>query len=208
MMRRKTGFLIPSFGNEEDSGTILALPWYWNIAKNQDATITTKYYSERGVQLAGEYRRQTVNSQSLIYAEVLPSDDVFGEDRNLLTVQHTQRFNDNLIGVINYNDVSDASYFNDLSNDVSRFSASFVPRNAVLSYRSNYFTVSAEAREFEIVDPLISEANKPYEQLPKLTLSTNLPTGPYGLNYGINATYTDFPLISELKGLEARSAPM
>ena len=204
---RKTGLLIPSFGNDEDSGSILKVPWYWNIAKNQDATISANYYSERGVQLTGEYRRQTLNSQTLIYAEVLPDDDEFGEDRDLLSIQHLQTFNDNLTGSINYNDVSDASYFNDLSNDVSRFSASFVPRTASLSYRSQYFNVSAAASEYQIVDPAISEARQPYEQLPKISFSTNLPSGPWGTNYGVTGSYTNFASDFLVEGTRTAVAP-
>ncbi|MBT8114480.1 MAG: hypothetical protein KJP04_03825, partial [Arenicella sp.] len=120
---RKTGLLTPGFGSDEESGNIIEVPWYWNIAANQDATITPRYYTDRGLQVGAEYRHRSENSSTFIYGEFLPDDDLFGDDRDLLSVQHSQSFTPNLTGRINYNDLSDADYFDDLRNDVRYFSA-------------------------------------------------------------------------------------
>ena len=63
---RKTGFLAPTLGSSGQSGFEFALPWYWNIAENQDATITPRIYPKRGLQLGGEYRylRPTFSGQA------------------------------------------------------------------------------------------------------------------------------------------------
>jgi len=204
---RKTGLLIPRFGSDEDSGSILEFPWYWNIAKNQDATITPKYYEERGLQLTAEYRHKSLNSDTLIYAESLPDDKLFQDDRSLLTIQHVQDFTENLQGVIQYNDVSDAEYFNDLSNDVSRFSATYVPRDVSLSYRNEYFQIRARGSEYQIIDPEVLEENKPYERLPQITFSTNLPDGPMGMKYGLTGSYTDFASDFRVEGSRTSLTP-
>jgi len=75
---RKTGFLTPGFGSDEESGNIIELPWYWNIAKNQDATITPRFYTDRGAQLGAEYRHRSYTSSTYFYGEILPDDDLFG----------------------------------------------------------------------------------------------------------------------------------
>ena len=204
---RKTGLLTPGFGSDEESGNILQVPWYWNIAPHQDATITPRHYSDRGLQVAAEYRRRTETASTFIYGEVLPDDDLFGDDRDLLSILHTQSFTPNLIGRVNYNDVSDADYFDDLRNDVRYFSATYVPRDVSLSYTSRYFNVRARANEYQIVDPIISEANKPYERLPSISLSTRLPDGPYGIKYGLYATYTDFASDFRLEGSRTALTP-
>lgn len=204
---RKTGLLIPRIGSEEDSGTIVEFPWYWNIAKNQDATITPKFYEERGLQLTGEYRHQSWTSDTLIYGETLPDDEIFGDDRNLLTIKHFQDFTDSLQGAIDYNDVSDAEYFNDLSNDVSRFSATFVPRDVSLSYRNQYFNIKARGSDYQIVDPQVSEENQPFERLPQITFSTNLPDGPLGIEYGVDGSYTDFASDFRVEGTRTSLDP-
>jgi len=202
---RKTGFLTPGFGNDEDSGNVFEFPWYWNIAKNQDVTITPRYFTDRGVQIAGEYRRRSRTSRTYIFGEVLPDDDLFGETRDLLTIQHEQTFTKNLKGSINYNDVSDIDYFDDLRNEERFFSATFVPRNAELNYRNRYVRVRARANEFQVIDDAI--INAPYERLPSVTLSTNLPKGPYGLEYGIDASYTDFASETRVEGSRLALTP-
>jgi len=49
-------FLAPTFGTSGQSGFEFALPYYWNIAENMDATVTPKTLSKRGLQLGGEFR--------------------------------------------------------------------------------------------------------------------------------------------------------
>ena len=223
---RKTGFLTPGFGSDEDSGNIIEVPWYWNIAPNQDATITPRYYTDRGVQLGVEYRRRTATSNTFIYGEYLPGDDFYrdeliaeqlaadpmadlnvDDDRDLLSIQHTQTFTKNLVGQINYNDVSDIDYFDDFRNDVRYFSARYVPRDASLNYSSRYVSVRARANEYQIIDPIIPESSKPYERLPAVTLSTKLPKGPFGMRYGLNASYTDFASDVRLEGTRTSLTP-
>ncbi len=188
--QRKTGFLTPGFGSDEESGNIIEIPWYWNIAKNQDATITPRYYTDRGLQVAGEYRHQSLNSSTFIYGEVLPDDELFGEDRDLLSIQHTQQFSENLSGSINYNDVSDIDYFTDLRNEVRYFSATFVPRDVRLNYSNPLFNLQVRANEYQVIDERVT--NAPYERLPSVSFSTRLPKGPYDMKYGVDASYVNF----------------
>ncbi len=202
---RKTGFLTPSFGSDEESGNVIEVPWYWNIAKNQDATITPRYYTERGLQVGAEYRHRSLNSSTYIYGEVLPDDELFGDDRDLLSIQHSQQFTRNLSGQINYNDVSDIDYFTDLRNEVRYFSATFVPRDAQLNYSGEYFNATLRANEYQVIDDQVR--NAPYERLPSFSLSTNLPDGPYGLEYGAAFNYTDFSSDTRLEGSRLALSP-
>ena len=205
--QRKTGFLTPGYGSDQESGNILELPWYWNIAKNQDATITSRYFSDRGLQVAGEYRRRTQTSSTLINLEVLPDDDLFGDDRDLLSIQHSQQITDNLSARINYNDVSDIDYFNDLRSDIQSFSTSFVPRDIQLNYSHEFFRVGVRANEYQIIDDAVSSSAAPFERLPSVTFSTNLPDGPYGSRYGLNASYTDFDSDTRVEGTRTSINP-
>jgi LPS-assembly protein len=205
--QRKTGFLAPGYGSDEESGNIYEVPWYWNIAKNQDATITSRYFTDRGLQMAAEYRRRTQDSSTLIYAEVLPDDELFENDRDLLTIQHSQQLTDNLSASINYNDVSDIDYFNDLRSDIRSFSTSFVPRDFQLNYSHEFFRLRARANEYQIIDDRVSSARAPYERLPSLTFSTNLPDGPNDLSYGVNASYTNFNSDVRIEGTRTSVNP-
>ena len=51
--KRRSGFLAPTFGTSAQGGFEAALPYYWNIAENRDATFTPKIYTRRGLQLGG-----------------------------------------------------------------------------------------------------------------------------------------------------------
>lgn len=215
---RKTGLLTPGFGSDQDSGNIIELPWYWNIAKNQDATITPRYYTDRGMQVGVEYRHQSLNSATYIYGDFLPGDDFYrdeqeqqniitgqpdaeiDDDRTYLTIRHRQQFTDNLYGEINYNDVSDIDYFDDLRNDIQYYSATYVPRDVQLAYSNPYFRMSVRANEYQVIDDRISGIVTPYERLPSVGFATNLPEGPWGLNYGLNASYTSFGSDTRLEG--------
>ena len=203
--QRKTGFLTPGYGSDEESGNIIEIPWYWNIAKNQDATITPRYYTDRGLQVAAEYRHRSQNSSTFIYGEVLPDDELFGDDRDMISIQHSQQFTPNLSGVINYNDVSDIDYFTDLRNEVRYFSATYVPRDVQLNYSHQYFDLRVRANEYQLIDDRITSA--PYERVPSIYMSTSLPEGPYGLKYGLTATFNEFSSDTRIEGSRFAASP-
>ncbi|WP_337883436.1 LPS-assembly protein LptD, partial [Chromobacterium haemolyticum] len=52
---RKSGFLPPTF-KTGSNGTEVALPYYWNIAPNYDATITPHFNDKHGTMLGAEFR--------------------------------------------------------------------------------------------------------------------------------------------------------
>ena len=204
---RKTGLLIPSFGSDRESGNVVEIPWYWNIAPDQDATITPRYYSDRGMQVAAEYRFASPTSGAEIYGEYLPSDDLYGADRDMLSVRYGNRITENLSLRVNYNDVSDPDYFDDLRNDVGLFSASYVPRDARIDYSHDYFSLGIRANEYQIIDERLLNSASPYERKPSVTFSTNLPRGPLDSNFGVYASYTDFTAENRLDGSRTSFVP-
>ena len=58
--QRKSGLLFPTIGSSSKTGTLVAVPYYWNLAPNRDATLMTRYYSSRGLRLdLKQYDRDT-----------------------------------------------------------------------------------------------------------------------------------------------------
>lgn len=56
---RQTGFLVPSFSHSDRYGPIFTVPFFWAIAKNQDATFYLTQHGDsrgRGFKLGVEYR--------------------------------------------------------------------------------------------------------------------------------------------------------
>lgn len=57
-VRRRSGFLVPSFGGSTDLGVTVKVPYFINLAPNVDATVTPIYTSKEGPVAAAEYRHQ------------------------------------------------------------------------------------------------------------------------------------------------------
>jgi len=57
-VKRKSGFLAPSFGNASDLGVFARVPYYLVISDSQDLTFEPIATSEQGVVLGGEYRQR------------------------------------------------------------------------------------------------------------------------------------------------------
>ncbi len=77
-VKRKSGFLVPGFGNSSDLGFIFSLPFYWVIDDDKDATITPIYTSEEGPVLGLEYRQALMSgSLNLDSSVTVDSQDDF-----------------------------------------------------------------------------------------------------------------------------------
>ncbi|WP_423906245.1 LPS-assembly protein LptD [Candidatus Spongiihabitans sp.] len=187
--QRKTGFLFPSIGHERESGAILEVPYYLNIAPNHDATVIPRILSKRGVQLYGEYRYLTQKSEGSVQAEVLPSDDVFNDDRYAWRYDHKQDFNDRWNVDVDLQTVSDNNYLKDFTSDVGVTSSSYVPRRASLFYRGPNLFFKASASAYEPANSDI--VARPYDRLPRLNL--DLKQQDLGrFKYGMSSEFTYF----------------
>ena len=58
-VKRLSGLLAPTYGNNNQLGATLELPYYLNLAPDRDATITPLFTSREGPVLKGEYRQAT-----------------------------------------------------------------------------------------------------------------------------------------------------
>lgn len=74
-VKRRSGFLAPSYGNSSDLGLILKVPYYWNIAPDKDATLTPIYTSNEGPVFAGEYRQRLVNGEFQLAGSFTRTDE-------------------------------------------------------------------------------------------------------------------------------------
>ena len=80
--RRRTGFLYPGFGYDDQQGYFFSIPWYWNMAPNYDLTITPRLMTERGILLQNEFRYLTRKSSGNIVFNINPHDSKFSDYRN------------------------------------------------------------------------------------------------------------------------------
>ena len=85
---RKSGFLPPSFGIDSRSGFQAAIPYYWNIAPNRDATFTMQESVRRGPSLEGEFRYLEPSFFGSVNAKVLPNDRAADRSRYSFREEH------------------------------------------------------------------------------------------------------------------------
>ena len=137
--KRKTGFLTPSYGQSVQNGFEVLLPFYWNIAPNVDGTVTGRSMSERGVLVETDWRYLGESFSGEFQFDHIDNDKIFqdqfvGESsRSTYTFSHLQRFGDKISGYLDFQGVSDDTYFKDLSYDPSLTSIAHIPRELGLN---------------------------------------------------------------------------
>jgi LPS-assembly protein len=60
-VKRKSGFLIPSYSSSNRYGVGLEVPYYFALAPDYDATVTPRYTTKQGLLLQGEFRQRLIN---------------------------------------------------------------------------------------------------------------------------------------------------
>jgi LPS-assembly protein len=196
---RKSGFLPPSFGSSSKSGIEFSLPYYWNIAPNRDATITPKIFTQRGLQLGGEFRYLNPQYVGQLDAEFLPNDRKADRDRYLFSVRHYQNLSGAFSGwlpngfsaSINAQKVSDDAYFRDLSTRIANTSQTNLPREVALNYTTDYGNVTARHLSYQTLQDPTVPLQTPYRLAPQITFNAS-PLRTYGLEFNTIGEFTDF----------------
>jgi len=67
-VKRKTGFLMPSYTTVSGYGFGVETPFYWAIAPDYDATFNPRFTSKQGVLFQGEFRQRLINGSYQIRA--------------------------------------------------------------------------------------------------------------------------------------------
>ncbi|MEX6501838.1 LPS-assembly protein LptD [Pseudomonas zhanjiangensis] len=188
--RRQSGFLAPSLSSSSDNGLTLQTPYYFNLAPNYDATLYPSYMADRGLLLEGEGRYLTKSSEGQIGAAYLDdsNDDrklqsEYEDQRWLYSWQHKGGLDSRLLTEVDYTDISDPYYFQDLSSDLGIGSTSYVNQRGTLTYRGNGYSAKLNLHAYERAN--ITDIT-PYDRLPQITLDGVLPFQPGGLklSYG------------------------
>jgi LPS-assembly protein len=177
---RKTGLLTPSYGQSVENGFEVEVPFYWNIAPNYDATITTRNMANRGTQLKTEWRYLGENFEGELDYDFIGDDRLFAEkNRNFYHLLHTQNLYDGLSGYLDFQGVSDDDYFTDLSTDLSLTSQVHLPRKLGLNATGGSWTTTFEMVHYQS----LSYATAPFQTDPRI-YTTVSPEEFYGSEIG------------------------
>ena len=82
-VKRKSGFLWPSIGNSDLTGTSLETPYYWAISDYYDLTISPRFMTEGEVLVRGQWRHNVPSGNYELVAGFLNAKD--RDDNNVET---------------------------------------------------------------------------------------------------------------------------
>ena len=185
---RKSGFLYPGIGFSTDDGFDLSVPWYWNIAPNQDATLTPRFIQDRGAMLMAEYRFLTPRQRGQIDVEFLPEDRETDSRRYFAQLGYRARLAPRWSASVNLRRASDDDYFVDLGGDLEESAVQFLRSVATVRGTGRFWSASLLADDFQVLDESVRPSNEPYSRLPRMRFDVDLPL----------AAGFDFALDSEL----------
>lgn len=189
---RKTGFLVPSIGDSNHSGTEVTIPYYWNIAPHRDATLTPRLLSRRGMLLEGEFRYLNPRNAGELDLEYINDDRVFGEDRSAVSFNHQGQPKPGWYTRVKYQSISDEDYLDDFSTELAKSSTTHLERLASVDYRGNILRANLLLQAYQTVDENTLATSKPYQRLPQLKLDLRDQKGPGGLMMGLESELVQF----------------
>ncbi len=166
--KRKTGFLMPAIGSSSQGGLQFAVPWYWNIAPNYDATFTPTVFAKRGLRFGTEFRYLLPSAKGRSQFDFLPNDMAAGKNRWLLDLDHALHAGRHFQARLDVNRVSDKQYLNDFSTNLQQSSNIALPSraDATLSFRD--WSLNVQAQSWQTIAQNFAPRNEPFSTVPSI----------------------------------------
>ena len=200
--KRKSGLLPPTFNLDSTSGAEVSQPYYFNIAPNRDATLTTTVMSKRGVDLGAEARYLERDYAGQLRVNYLPSDSLRKTNRWSYALQHTGTIDTgftqmgNLGLNLNLNRVSDNNYWRDFPRSSGSLTKRLLSSEGSLSWSRGYLSTSVRALKWQTLQDPLSPIVPPYDRLPQITAAytrVNVPlAGVTGFDASVSGDFTRF----------------
>ena len=195
--QRKSGWLPPTVGLDNKSGLNLAVPYYWNIAPNRDASLTPEVMLRRGIDLGGQFRYLESNYSGQLNANYMPNDKLRDRDRWGYFARHNGLYDTGVSAIggvglgLNLNRVSDNDYWRDFTRKGLSLTTRLLANDGILSWAKGDFSASARALKWQTLQDVTAPIVPPYDRLPQLTGRWGK-INDRGFDYSIEADYTRF----------------
>jgi LPS-assembly protein len=170
---RKSGFLTPDFSERDRMGLYLSTPYYFNLAPNYDLVLEPRYMTERGMQLANQFRYLMPRSEGEFRFEFLSDDKQTNTDRRYFNLQHETIFTEGWEILAGIEQVSDDAYFEDLGNDLSVTSQTHLDRYLDIGYAASHWSLLTRFQNYQTIDMTIAEDMRPYQRVPQFLFAGN-----------------------------------
>jgi LPS-assembly protein len=197
--RRRTGMLYPSVALSGRNGFDWKQPIYLNLAPNYDATLIPRVMSDRGVVLGGQFRWLYEQGRGEVSGNWMPSDklpedesdryllDLNGNpiagatlpdsNRGQFTLGAAHNFSPSWYASTNLGWVSDTHYLEDFSNSLYGASSYSIRSEAGLFGSGRNWSASLMADHYQLSDYTLTEANLPFDRLPRALVHWAMPFG-------------------------------
>ena len=163
---RKTGLLPPTFSSSERNGIDVAIPWYWNIAPEYDATITPRSIQNRGMMVMNEFRFLTPYGGGEINIDYLPGDKALNDSSRYFGKFNHRYKEDGWYGTIDINSVSDDNYLNDLGSSIVDAGSVRLTQKIEHGYQNETLNLKFNLQNYQELT-----SSPIYRRLPQLTLA-------------------------------------
>ncbi len=204
---RKSGLLAPEVGSTQRGGTEIRMPYYFNLAPNYDATVTPHLMTDRGLQLQTQFRYLTNSMNGEVSADYLGNDNKFNDSRSFLGLEHQMLFASGWRNRINFSEVSDSQYFEDLGGSLSSSSITHLNRNLNFDYYTQHLSFFGQVQDYQTIDDAIAPEDQPYRRLPQLLASGFWPDQWLGLALGFDSELVNFDRDVGVTGWRMNVAP-
>lgn len=212
---RKSGLLPPVIGVNTTSGVELAQPYYFDIAPNRDATVTTHLMSKRGVAVDTEFRYLERDYAGQARLNLMPTDKLRDQARWGWSSQHNGSLDTGLDSVgriglgLNLNRVSDDNYWRDFPRSGLVLTQRLLPSTGVLSWGRGNLSMSAQVQRWQTLQDISAPITPPYDRAPQIGLRYGLWQAD-GLDWSVQADTTRFEASYDripLPSMTARPVP-
>jgi LPS-assembly protein len=170
---RKSGWLPPGLNLDSKSGLQVALPYYWNIAPQRDATLTPVVSAKRGVGMETEFRYLEPRHRGEIDLRLLPHDRMVGDSRFAVSLANDAELPLDVNARARWLRVSDDAYWKDFSRGLQSTTPRLLASELTLNTSLADWALYARVRRWQVLQDISSPIEAPYERLPQL-----------GANYG------------------------
>jgi LPS-assembly protein len=194
--QRKSGLMPPTLGLDNVNGVEVAVPYYWNIAPNRDATVTPTLMTKRGVNFDTEFRYLEPSYAGGIRLDWMPSDQLRDANRWGLNVNHQARIesawtNNGAALNLSLNRVSDDNYWRDFTRINGSSTQRLLANDATLTWGNGAWANSVRTLKWQTLQDVDAPIVPPYDRLPQLATRytrSNL----YGADLSLDVDYTRF----------------
>ncbi|WP_162932577.1 LPS-assembly protein LptD [Solimonas sp. K1W22B-7] len=199
--RRHTGLLYPTIGDSDRTGFDMQVPLYINLAPNYDATLTPRLMTERGTQVATDFRYLLGSGEGKARYEYLSEDRQTGEMRDYLHFEHQSLINRRTALSMQYDGTSDQSYFEDFGGRLDLTAITHLERSARLTYQAPAaYRVQALVQDFQPLSSALVAVDDPYRRLPQVLVDAETRKSLFDTRAGFNGEYVNFAREDSVQG--------